>query len=119
VPEGFVIRFTMNDNTHFLHGVAAVAFIGFSVALAIAHLVVWQGSTGASIGKEAMGIRVVDDNGDVCGPGRAFVRWLFWFVDDFPYIIPGLVGFIVAAATPDRRRVGDIVARTTVVMPDN
>jgi uncharacterized RDD family membrane protein YckC len=115
VPEGFIIRFSMTERVYFLHDAEALAFLLFVIGLAVVHLVVRQGYTGASLGKEIMGLRVVGDDGAPCGVGPAFVRWLFWFVDDFPYFIPGLVGFIVAAVTPDHRRVGDIVARTRVV----
>ena len=43
------------------------------------------------------------------------MRWLLWIVDGFPYVIPGLTGFIVALTTAGHRRVGDMAAKTFVV----
>jgi uncharacterized RDD family membrane protein YckC len=78
-------------------------------------LVVLQGLTGWSPGKLVTGLRVVKEDGGRPGIGKAGLRWLLWLVDGFPYVIPGLTGFIVALSTPGHRRVGDMAARTFVV----
>ena len=70
-----------------------------------------QGIVGASVGKLILGLRVVNAQGETCGVGRAFVRWIFLLVDGFCF----LVGLIVALATHPHRRVGDFVAGTYVV----
>jgi len=82
--------------------------------LVIANSVVLQGVTGASVGKHLVGIRTVDAEGKVCGVGKAFVRWLMWIVDAFPYCLP-LVGFITFFSSKEHQRVGDRVAKTYVV----
>jgi uncharacterized RDD family membrane protein YckC len=77
-------------------------------------LVVVQGLTGFTVGKLLTGIRTVREDGRPPGVGRAFVRWVMWAVDAFPYVIP-LLGPIVAGTTQGHRRVGDMVAKTFVV----
>lgn len=92
---------------------AVVSIVGFAYWIGV--LVVWQGLTGRTIGKTVVGIRTVDANGQPCGIGKAAGRWLLLIVDALPFIIPMLVGFIAALSSPDRRRVGDRVAKTWVV----
>jgi len=77
--------------------------------------VVLQGLTGWSPGKLVLGLRVVREDGSKPGILKALVRWLLWIVDLFPYVIPGLTGFIVALSTPGHKRIGDYGARTFVV----
>jgi uncharacterized RDD family membrane protein YckC len=83
-----------------------IALVGF------ANNVLLQGITGASVGKMILGLRVVDASGQVCGVGRALVRWLLLIVDQFFCF---LVGLITMIATHPHRRVGDMVAGTYVV----
>jgi uncharacterized RDD family membrane protein YckC len=78
-------------------------------------LVVLQGLTGWTPGKLITGLRVVKEDGGSPGIGKAALRWILWLADGFPYIIPGLTGFIVALSTPGHRRVGDLAAHTIVV----
>ncbi|MFL6206275.1 MAG: RDD family protein [Acidimicrobiales bacterium] len=90
-----------------------------------AWLVLWGGSfliyvlvqafTGWTPGKLATGIRTVREDGRRPGFVKAFLRWLLWVVDGFPYFIPGLLGFIVGLTTVGHRRVGDMAAKTFVV----
>jgi uncharacterized RDD family membrane protein YckC len=75
-------------------------------------LVVLQGITGASIGKLILGVRVVNAQGQSCGVGRAFIRWLLLLtVDGWCFV----VGLLVALLTHPHRRVGDMAAGTYVV----
>lgn len=83
-------------------------------AISIANLVILQGATGASIGKKLIGLAVVDANGRVCGVGKAFVRWIGWVIDGFPYCFPA-VGLVTFFSSKDHQRVGDRLAKTYVV----
>jgi uncharacterized RDD family membrane protein YckC len=91
---------------HAAFGYLLAAFLG------LLNLVLLQGITGASVGKQIMGLRVVNAQGAPCGIGRAFVRTLLLIVDNFFCF---LVGLLVAALTHPHRRVGDMVAGTYVV----
>ncbi len=82
-----------------------------SVLASFLDLVVLQGITGASIGKMILGLRVVNEQGQPCGFGRALVRWLFLVVDGACF----LIGLLVSLLTHPHRRVGDMVAKTFVV----
>jgi uncharacterized RDD family membrane protein YckC len=85
---------------------------GLAFLAQIANLVVLQGITGASIGKLIMGLRVVDENGDIARIGRAIVRWLFLVIVDAACV---LIGLLTASLTHPHRRVGDFVAGTYVI----
>ena len=88
-----------------------------SVAFWSIHLVLYaviQGSMGASIGKLAVGLRVVDAEGKQAGMGKSFVRTIFWIVDAITCGIP-LLGGILMTSSSGHRRVGDMVAGTYVV----
>src|SRR5437868_1037927 len=83
-----------------------------SVLASLVNHVLLQGTTGATLGKMMLGLRVVDGSGLVCGVGRAIVRWLFLIVDQFFCFV---VGLVTVLATHPHRRVGDMVAGTYVV----
>lgn len=72
-----------------------------------------QGLTGATIGKAILGLRVVDEQGAICGIPKALGRTIVGIVDSLPTAMG--VGFLVAVNRSDRRRLGDMAARTNVV----
>ena len=85
---------------------------GMAALASIANYVILQSITGASIGKLIMGLRVVDEDGDVAGWGRMAVRWIFLpLVDALCF----LIGLLTASLTHPHRRVGDFVAGTYVI----
>jgi uncharacterized RDD family membrane protein YckC len=69
-----------------------------------------EGMTGQTIGKKALGIRTIRQDGAPSTVGTSFVRHLFDGIDFFL-----LIGIIVAASNPKRTRIGDLVAKTYVV----
>lgn len=70
-----------------------------------------------TLGKRALGIRVVRVDGSKPGAGSIFVRTLLRVVDAFPAFY--LVGFVAVLMTgPKRQRVGDLAAKTRVVAND-
>ncbi len=75
---------------------------------------VLQGVTGASLGKMALGLRVVTADGRRCGVGRSFLRTLAWIADAITCGLP-VVGGICLLTTKGHRRVGDLLAKTYVV----
>lgn len=76
--------------------------------------VVIQGITGGSLGKLALGLRVVTADGQRCGIGRSFLRTMLWIVDAITCALP-ILGGILMLSTKGHRRVGDMVAKTFVV----
>lgn len=81
------------------------------------HLVVYaliQGLTGGSVGKLALGLRVVDKDGQVAGIGKSFLRTIAWIVDGLVCGLP-LIGGVAMVSAKGHRRVGDLLAGTYVV----
>jgi uncharacterized RDD family membrane protein YckC len=85
----------------------------------LAYFVIMEGGVGATLGKLALGLRVVKTDGSKLDWGAAFVRNLSRLVDGFPYVIPYLVGAIAVWSGPTRQRLGDIWAHTVVVERDS
>jgi uncharacterized RDD family membrane protein YckC len=86
----------------------------------LAYFVALEGTIGATLGKLAMGVRVVRPDGSKLGGGPAFIRNLARLVDAFPYVVPYLVGAIaVWSDGATRQRLGDRWARSVVVERDS
>jgi uncharacterized RDD family membrane protein YckC len=107
---------TINGHCHgFTSSGNRVGWIAINAIVGIGIYWVMQGLTGKTPGKAIMGIKVVNAEGKPPGIWKAFLRYLLWIVDDFPYIIPLLTGFIAALTSQRNQRVGDMVAGTFVV----
>lgn len=68
---------------------------------------------GQSIGKRAMGIRVVKLNGDIPSLSDYFMRWAFRMVDIM--FSSGALAVLLITGTEKGQRLGDILAGTTVI----
>jgi uncharacterized RDD family membrane protein YckC len=79
------------------------------------YFIVLEALFGATLGKMALGIRVVKADGSKLGWGGAVVRNLLRIVDGFPYFIPYLVGAIVMWVSSKKQRIGDMAAGSVVV----
>jgi uncharacterized RDD family membrane protein YckC len=114
------VNLTIGDTHYGLYGANAGVYFLIVFLLWLGYFVVWPGLKGVTLGKLALGIKVVKDDGSGRPPGvlRAFVRYLLIIVDDFPYIIPMLTGFICALNSKENKRVGDMVASTVVIKKD-
>lgn len=83
----------------------------FSFALVILYFGIQEGSVGATIGKRAVGIKVVQENGDSLGLGKGFLR-------AFGRILSGLIlliGYIMAFFNKRNKTLHDEMASTLVV----
>ena len=81
----------------------------------VAYGTAMEAATGATLGKVALGLKVVrrsagEEGGGTLGFGRALVRNLFRLIDT------GAVGLAVISMTEARRRFGDMAAGTIVVV---
>ena len=93
-----------------LEGAGALAYF----ALVLLYYFVLEATTGQTIGKRLLGVRVVTVAGGPARPGPVALRTVLRVVDALPFLY--LVGLIVILATGSRRqRVGDLAAGTTVV----
>lgn len=69
-----------------------------------------EGFFGKTIGKGFLNLKVVSDNYDDIGFKKAFIRFFFGFID---YMF--LMGLIIACTNKNKKRIGDIVAKTIVI----
>ena len=87
--------------------------LGLVIALVL--FVFLPGTTGWTLGKLMLGLRVVHrDTYEVAGIGRNFLRWLLLIIDAFPYF-PPIVGPVMFLVDKQGRRLGDRAARTLVI----
>jgi uncharacterized RDD family membrane protein YckC len=94
-----------------LDGLPALLFL----AIVLGYYGLLEGTIGTSLGKLALGLRVVGDDGRRAGGRAVAIRTLLRIVDALPFLY--LVGFVCALSTGrDRRaRIGDLAGKTVVV----
>lgn len=86
-----------------------------SVIIAFGYFIVLEALQGATLGKMALGLRVVKTDGTPISWGESVVRNLLRIVDEIPFVIPYLLAAILVWNSPTRQRLGDRVAKTVVV----
>ncbi len=85
-----------------------------TLLLGLAYFTYFEGTTGQTIGKRVVGIRVVVfGSGRPPDLGKAAVRNLLRIVDWLPAFY--FIGFVLALLTARKQRLGDVVADTVVV----
>ncbi len=94
-----------------LHGWPAVIW----VALSLGYWTVCERLWGMTIGKRLFSIRVEGRDGGRPTLVQSAIRNVLRLLDAFPYVLPYLLGFIVARTNDGRERIGDKVAGTRVV----
>ena len=87
-----------------------------ATVLWLGYMTLMEARYGGSIGKRARGLRVVMEDGEPVTLEAALIRNLMRFLDALPYVVPYLVGSIVASNSPLMQRFGDRVAETMVVV---
>lgn len=80
--------------------------------IAMAYYVVMEATSGGTIGKKVMGLKVVKVGGGPISWGDAIIRNLLRIVDGLFFY---LVGAIVVWVSKSRQRLGDMAAKTLVV----
>jgi uncharacterized RDD family membrane protein YckC len=74
----------------------------------------FEGTSGQTLGKQAVGIRVVDEVSQRPPPiAQAFLRNILRIIDWLPFLY--IIGLILVETQPNKKRLGDIVARTLVI----
>ncbi len=102
---------TSGANARFnLSGLPALAYL----LAVLGYFLAFEAAIGRTLGKLALGLRVVRTDGTKAEGGPVALRTLLRLVDGLPVLY--LVGFVCLLATGKRRqRIGDIAAGTTVV----
>lgn len=68
---------------------------------------------GQTLGKKAMGLRVIKLNGQFASPLDYMIRWLFRWIDIWMSIF--VIGSVLINSTQYGQRLGDILAGTTII----
>lgn len=101
--------FTMTINSG---GDATSASSGMSTLVgALYFILLWNYWDGQTLGKKAMGIKVVKEDGSKLDLGTAVVRYIGYFIS----AIPILLGFIWVAFDSKKQGFHDKIAKTIVV----
>ncbi len=116
---GFVIfPLSLLSSLDSLTRVLSVATLLFSIAWAVTLVIyhaILEGVWGMTLGKWLLQIAVVTDDLTPVSPRASLIRNVMRFVDAFPFIVPYLLGVLVARASPHKKRWGDRLAKTIVI----
>jgi uncharacterized RDD family membrane protein YckC len=94
-----------------------LAWVGglLSALIDFLYFVLLQGAYGQTVGKMAVKIKVVREDGSKISYVDAVVRTILLIIDAIPYFIPYLLGAILIWTSEMKQRLGDRVAHTVVV----
>ncbi|MGZ4864359.1 MAG: RDD family protein [Halobacteriota archaeon] len=94
-----------------------LAWVGgvISALIYLLYFVVLQGAYGQTVGKMAVKIKVVREDGSKISYVDALVRTILALIDLIPYFIPYLLGAILIWTSDTKQRLGDRVAHTVVI----
>ncbi|AUG48808.1 hypothetical protein BVU17_01580 [Haloarcula taiwanensis] len=92
-----------------------LAFLGslFGLVIGFGYYIYLEGTYGQTVGKMALDIVVVTEDGDPIEYGPAAIRTVLRIVDALPAFY--LIGIVAVLVTDRKQRLGDIVADTVVV----
>jgi len=90
---------------------SALTFIAAILGAMLYH-VISEGGHGSSLGKLALGLVVLQEDGTPCRMGAALVRSLAYYVDALFF---GIIAYVAMQKSPLQQRYGDQWAHTVVV----
>jgi uncharacterized RDD family membrane protein YckC len=104
--------FGLSADTAAVQAIVLTLFVATVLGYPVGFETLWRGRT---LGKAAMGLRVVRDDGGPIRFRHAFVRGLVGVVVDRPGVSVGLLALIPMLVTKRSKRIGDLAAGTVVV----
>ena len=90
-----------------------VTFIVISAVIWLVYFPYFESTTGQTIGKKVMSIKVVKEDGKKLTMSDAIIRTVLRIVDALPTAY--IIGLIVMLVSQKKQRIGDMAARTIVV----
>ncbi|HPR42519.1 MAG TPA: RDD family protein [Candidatus Methanofastidiosa archaeon] len=90
-----------------------ISFSGLMMVLWILYFTYFEGSSGQTIGKKLMNLKVIKTDGREMDYLSALVRNVLRIVDSLPTLY--ILGILLILVTKERQRLGDMVAGTIVV----
>ena len=94
-------------------GVGSALASLISLILGFGYFIYMEGQRGATVGKMALGLRVVRMDGTPITMNEAVIRNLLRIIDSLPFAY--LVGAILVWTSPLKQRLGDRAAKTLVI----
>lgn len=88
------------------------SFIVIAIIVNFGYFIYFEGTTGQTLGKKAVNIKVVKEAGGEMDYMTAIIRTVCRIIDSFAFY---LLGFILILATEKKQRIGDLAAGTLVV----
>jgi uncharacterized RDD family membrane protein YckC len=85
------------------------------ILIGLGYFVYFEGSTGQTIGKKIVNIKVVREDKKPMTYMDALVRTILRVIDAIPFLIPYLLGLILVVVNEKKQRLGDMAAKTLVV----
>ena len=92
-----------------------MALWGVSLLIFLLYFILLEGAYGQTVGKMAVKIKVVWENGTKIEYADAAVCNILRVIDAIPFFIPYLLGAILIWTSDMKQRVGDRAASTVVV----
>jgi uncharacterized RDD family membrane protein YckC len=86
--------------------------LGIMWLLWLVYFTYFEATSGQTIGKRFVHIKVIKEDGSKCDFGSALVRNLLRIVDYLPFLY--ILGIILIAATDKKQRLGDMLGKTIV-----
>ena len=120
VPIRFVAILIDTIIIAIIAGILSIPFQGqlsgaVSLLIFLLYFIVLEGAYGQTVGKMAVKIKVVKEDGSKIDYADAVVRNVLRLIDLIPYFIPYLLGAILIWTSDMKQRLGDRVAHTSVV----
>ena len=91
-----------------------LGILGVIWLLWLVYFTYFEGTSGQTIGKTLVHIKVIKEDGSRCDFGSALIRNILRIVDYLPFLY--ILGIVLIATTEKRQRLGDMLAKTIVVM---
>lgn len=116
IPIGLSTLFSIGRINPFTMAANMVSWIFFGIivfVIWILYFPYFESTTGQTLGKKVMGIKVVKENGRNLTFGDALIRTVFRVIDFLPAAY--IVGLVVILVSQKRQRIGDMAAKTIVV----
>jgi uncharacterized RDD family membrane protein YckC len=102
----------MGDVTRPMRDALFAPFAILSLLIWILYFTYFEGTSGQTLGKKILSIKVVKLSGDQLKIGDALIRTILRIIDGLVFY---LVGLIVILLTEKKQRIGDLAAGTIVV----
>jgi uncharacterized RDD family membrane protein YckC len=85
--------------------------LAYQIVIQLAYTVILNGQFGATLGKLAIGARIVNVDNSPIGFGKALLRWVAMIASNLTLGI----GYLIVAFRPDKRALHDLLAGTKVI----